>query len=126
MNIYKKMKDIIRKILREEKSLTPKFDYYKKVAEMIVDRFIEIDHENRIIYFPFSGGYGRRESFDGGLTDYVQKTRNELDNSTYKDFPTYLQHMFGLDVQDKRGIMMVIMKLIKKHLNKRMKNEKHN
>jgi hypothetical protein len=126
MNIYKKMKDIIRKILREERSQTPKIDYYKKVAEMIVDNDIEIDHENRLIYFPFSGGYSRRESFDGGLTDYVQKRKDEHEDLFGKDFPTYLQHMYGLDVQDKRGIMMVIMKLIKKRLNKRMKNEKYN
>lgn len=130
MNIYKKMKDIIKRILREERSLTPKSNWYRKIAEMIVKNDIDIDHENRIIYFPFSGGYGRRESFDGGLTDYVQKRRNEHEDLLGIDFPTYISQRYEPNIKDSKGILMVIMKLIKKLLYERVinetKNEKHN
>jgi hypothetical protein len=117
------MKDIIKRILKEESSLTPKMDYYKRIAKMIVDNSIEIDHENRVIYFPFSGGYSRRRSFDGGLTDYVQKSKDEGAVFFTKDFPTYVDQMYGLDVSDNRGILMAIMKLIERHLYKKVSSE---
>lgn len=111
------MKDTIRKILIEENQFK-KAMYYKKVARMIVDD-IDIDHKSHVITIPFISPWGNRKGYfvGDGLIDY--NLEYDKDYLLMPEIHTYLQK-YGL--QPRRGILMVINKLIEKGIQERIDN----
>jgi len=112
------MRNIIRKILLEGKSLTPIMDYYEKIAKKIADS-IEINHEMKKLLLPFinpTGSHGivaqDRSIYTWWYTD---------DYFSMEEFPLYLNDRYAIPNQ--KGILMSMKVLIFKYLKERLIKE---
>jgi len=110
------MKKIIKKILGEQK--TPKFDYIRKVAKLIAYYDIEVDIENRNIAVPFVGVLGQTEYYNSEPFLVYYKDDYLITN----EIPVYVFNKYGLDIKNKRGLHITLVKLIDRYLNGRINN----
>ena len=112
------MKKLIRKLLKES-SGSPKMDYYRKVAKMVVDS-IKIDHKKYTITLPFIIPFSSDR-----ITRFIKNGWKQYDIIYDKDYlsvPEFAIYIQKYGIPANRGILMSIPRLIEKGLQKRIDN----
>jgi hypothetical protein len=118
------MKNLIRKILKEEreKSLTPQFDFIRKVAKMIAYNDIDIDYDAETLILPFISPMGQKV-YIGDVDWSIGYRQPYLET---KEMGIYILQMYGLDIVRKEGLLRGLYKIMREHLDERIKNERSN
>ena len=101
------MKDIIKKILKEDNQFK-KSNYYRKVSEIIANNLV-IDHKNHYIVLPFVSPWSNYNDyfFKDGMENY-----SIIYSDSYLNLPTFNDFIIQYGLKPQKGIIMVMIKLI--------------